>query len=701
MDLITLRDRIRINALTANLTYTEIETLFDVNELNNQAFPCFTWAYRGESGGEDSSSVISCDIYLMDTYPDSVKIETENYQRDYIITRQDALRQYFFDWLPLMNLDSDDYIEMDKYAEVPIAEKIGVNGFIAISYRVGFRIKRPFCFNEGAITPPSQVDVYFNGGLEYEQASNVDLNLTLKNQLGVDIDATFTGYDIVVNQTCADANVENSDSSYTESVPSGDTLVLPNEAITINSSAFITKPSVKDQDILLKDVAGNTITPVSLTSDTITILNAVICANANVENSDGTYTEPIASGATLVLPNIAVTVNGGAFLNIPSVQDVALTLVNQDFDTVIPTFDGNEIIVDTGYQRPSEWIAMPAALSKTLYGLVLVFENDVLGNRFEVSSSLAGIGHGYFDFENNGTQVAFTGALQTYNYNYATMGGAVSVYTLDGSNRNYKQAIFKMHQATINENIINLNPSYPKTQNAIVDMVIHPDGNGFRLYFADLLYLKIINLVSYSNIAGRTLYTTGRVIIEKFTSPNNDVNLDNGLGNLTLKTVLRDITGNLTSFKCDGARNIIASKMISAEIGFCNNLTITAGTDIAWLAKININGTVICTNSEFRRMFNSCTTRKLIFSSIPPQPTSMLSSGGCFGNMVNLEELIVPNLQNGFGISNSRMNETALNAMFTSLGTANGAQTITITGNSGAATCNTAIATAKGFTVII
>ena len=280
MDLITLRDRIRINALTANLTYTEIETLFDVNELNNQEFPCFTWAYRGESGGEDSSSVISCDIYLMDTYPDSVKIETENYQRDYIITRQDALRQYFFDWLPLMNLDSDDYIEMDKYAEVPIAEKIGVNGFIAISYRVGFRIKRPFCFNEGAITPPSQVDVYFNGGLEYEQASNVDLNLTLKNQLGADIDATFTGYDIVVNQTGADANVENSDSSYTQSVPSGDTLVLPDEAITINSVSFIDKPSVKDQNILLKNVSGTTITPVSLIGDTITILDAVTLKGA-------------------------------------------------------------------------------------------------------------------------------------------------------------------------------------------------------------------------------------------------------------------------------------------------------------------------------------------------------------------------------------------------------------------------------------
>ena len=39
--------------------------------------------------------------------------------------------------------------------------------------------------------------------------------------------------------------------------------------------------------------------------------------------------------------------------------------------------------------------------------------------------------------------------------------------------------------------------------------------------------------------------------------------------------------------------------------------------------------------------------------------------------------------------------------MFTSLGTASGSQTITITGNPGSATCNTFIATSKGYTVVI
>ena len=66
-----------------------------------------------------------------------------------------------------------------------------------------------------------------------------------------------------------------------------------------------------------------------------------------------------------------------------------------------------------------------------------------------------------------------------------------------------------------------------------------------------------------------------------------------------------------------------------------------------------------------------------------------------------LEEMILPGLQNGFTIEGSNMGATALDAMFTSLGTANGAQTITITGNPGAATCTTSIATDKGFTVVV
>ena len=55
----------------------------------------------------------------------------------------------------------------------------------------------------------------------------------------------------------------------------------------------------------------------------------------------------------------------------------------------------------------------------------------------------------------------------------------------------------------------------------------------------------------------------------------------------------------------------------------------------------------------------------------------------------------------GFSIANSQLSATSLNDLFTSLGTASGSQTITVTGNPGAPTCNTSIATSKGFTVVI
>jgi len=65
-----------------------------------------------------------------------------------------------------------------------------------------------------------------------------------------------------------------------------------------------------------------------------------------------------------------------------------------------------------------------------------------------------------------------------------------------------------------------------------------------------------------------------------------------------------------------------------------------------------------------------------------------------------LRSLILSGLKVGIDISGQKMSATAINAFFTALGTATGSQTITVTGNPGAATCDTTIATAKGFTVV-
>jgi hypothetical protein len=50
------------------------------------------------------------------------------------------------------------------------------------------------------------------------------------------------------------------------------------------------------------------------------------CPNADVENSNATYTDTVVSGGTLVLPDITVTDSDGSTYTQPSVEDVVCTL---------------------------------------------------------------------------------------------------------------------------------------------------------------------------------------------------------------------------------------------------------------------------------------------------------------------------------------------------------------------------------------
>ena len=64
-----------------------------------------------------------------------------------------------------------------------------------------------------------------------------------------------------------------------------------------------------------------------------------------------------------------------------------------------------------------------------------------------------------------------------------------------------------------------------------------------------------------------------------------------------------------------------------------------------------------------------------------------------------IQKALLTGLTVGVDLSGNNMDSTALNNLFTSLGIASGSQTITITGNPGVSTCDTSIATGKGFTI--
>jgi len=208
---------------------------------------------------------------------------------------------------------------------------------------------------------------------------------------------------------CADANVENSDGSYTATVASGGTLILPDETINlvdefgnpINTFTFpvytdpnidITSycPAPADATAVLKDTLGNTLSTTNIpsgTSDDIIAPDAtynldntsgatlflgsiasgdnetIIAPDGDVENSDASYTASIESGGTLVLPDSDVNVNGNLEGTVVSVQPIDID-VTDGTNPVTPdaiTISGNTVTIEV----PAASAPVGATLMKT------------------------------------------------------------------------------------------------------------------------------------------------------------------------------------------------------------------------------------------------------------------------------------------------------------------------------------------------
>ena len=120
------------------------------------------------------------------------------------------------------------------------------------------------------------------------------------------------------------------------------------------------------------------------------------------------------------------------------------------------------------------------------------------------------------------------------------------------------------------------------------------------------------------------------------------------------------------------------------------------------LQSVSLPSLPALTNASY--MFNACYALQNITLPSLPALTNVL---GIFGNNVSentclrsLRKIVIPDITIGFILQRGAIQAEELNALFTSLGTASGAQTIDVRKNPGSATCNTSIATAKGYTVL-
>ncbi len=186
-------------------------------------------------------------------------------------------------------------------------------------------------------------------------------------------------------------------------------------------------------------------------------------------------------------------------------------------------------------------------------------------------------------------------------------------------------------------------------------------------------------------------------------SLNEPINV--AVGNVTVMTSMFSQSsikkvGNITATSCGTATGVFQYSPAVEEVG---NITLPSCTALnnffifaEALKKVGLINAPAVTNIQ--QMFYQCLLlEEIVFSNC----ANVTNTTNAFYFCYALKKLIMPGLRVGINISTSSMSAQALNDMFTSLGTASGSQNIVITNNPGASTCNTSIATSKGFTVII
>lgn len=260
-----------------------------------------------------------------------------------------------------------------------------------------------------------------NSSSTYNVTVNAEGTLILPDITVTDSDGSTLTVPAMTDVVCTpnppalDANVSNSDDSYTTTVASGGNLELPDVTITAKDSANATihtevAPSVQDVEIVITD--------------------------SGVTNSDGSYTASVKAEGSLTLPDVLVSAenSSGAVLasqGIPSAQDHTLSIADIDV-SVNTTVEGQVPVGDIDINIEDTAAATVTPNSVTITGNavdIVVPEALPLASTFPTTSGAttvvitgddADLGHGrgvdFFTLSNNnpfGNTLRFTGTTGT------------------------------------------------------------------------------------------------------------------------------------------------------------------------------------------------------------------------------------------------------------------------------------------------
>lgn len=147
-------------------------------------------------------------------------------------------------------------------------------------------------------------------------------------------------------------------------------------------------------------------------------------------------------------------------------------------------------------------------------------------------------------------------------------------------------------------------------------------------------------------------------------------------------TTMNSMFSNCTALQNAPAYNLTACTVTSTMFSGCLALvSCTALTNTSAIASAT-------------QMFNSCSVQNVTLNL-----TGVTSAANLFQTTSNLRSVVLTGMRYGFTVASNLLQASDLDALYTSLGTAVGAQTVTVTSNPGTSGDTASIAIAKGWTV--
>jgi hypothetical protein len=348
--------------------------------------------------------------------------------------------------------------------------------------------------------------------------------------------------------------------------------------------------------------------------------------------------------------------------------------------------------------RPKDWLPLPEvnASMQKFAGLFAVF-ND--GTNYVALSATAAYTVDWGD--GSATENIATGVTAQHQYTYAS----INANTL--SSRGYKQVIITVvPQAANNLNSVSLAKKHSSVwgQVALVGWLdvtcsCHTASTDGLIAGSNIInsgYLEkctIYNGSSRTSLAGilRDCVSLKSVVLDN-QNYNNATNLTAAFYNSGLETQVSINTSAATSMDYMYSLTRV-KKLTLSNVPLLQNLT-----SFAYTCPLLEELTIVAPSATIITILaGSCPKLKkvnLAFGSLVTTTTNM------FTGSINITDLVITGITVSFSVLNLNLSATALNTLFTGLPTVTGSPSVTITGCPGAATCDTSILTAKGWTAI-